>query len=79
MRITVYSKSHCPACEAGKSLLKTRHIPFTEISLDDEAERQAFYEANPGIRQMPQVYFDGHRVGGYAGVQAALLQLEQQP
>lgn len=78
MKITVYSKSQCQACDAVKRLLQTKGRAYTEISLDDEAERQAFYDANPGIRQMPQVYFDGQRVGGYAGVQAALAQLEVQ-
>lgn len=75
MRITVYSKDQCPACDAVKKLLAREGLAFDEIKLDDDAEREAFYKANPGIRQMPQVYIEGQRVGGYAGVQAALAQM----
>jgi glutaredoxin 3 len=76
MMITVYSKDQCQACDAVKRLLTTKGLAFDEIKLDDDAERQRFYDANPGIRQMPQVFIEGQRVGGYAGVQAALAQLD---
>jgi glutaredoxin 3 len=32
----------------------------------------------PEARQMPQIFIDGQRVGGLAGLQAALKQLEAQ-
>ena len=76
LKIVVYSKSACPQCESVKMLLKTRSLPFEEIRIDDEAQRLAFYEkCGPAVRQMPQVFINGQRVGGLAGVQAALAQL----
>lgn len=78
LKITVYSKSACPQCESAKMLLKSRSLPFEEIRLDDEAQRQAFYEkCGPSVRQMPQVFINNQRVGGVAGLQAALAQLHQ--
>jgi glutaredoxin 3 len=75
-RIVVYSKSACPQCDAVKMLLGSRALAFEEIRIDDEAERQAFYEkCGPAVRQMPQVFINDQRVGGLAGVQAALKQL----
>lgn len=76
MNIVVYSKSACPQCDTAKKLLASRGLPFEEIKLDDEAERQAFYErCGPSVRQMPQVFINDQRVGGVAGLQAALAQI----
>jgi glutaredoxin 3 len=59
-------------------LLKTRSMAFEEIKIDDEAERMAFYEkCGPSVRQMPQIFINDQRVGGLAGLQAALAQLSQ--
>lgn len=78
LKIVVYSKSACPQCDTAKSLLKARSLAFEEIKIDDEAERLAFYaKCGPSVRQMPQVFINDQRVGGVAGLQAALQQLAQ--
>ena len=75
-KIVVYSKSACPQCDAVKNLLKSRDLGFEEIRIDDDAQRLTFYEkCGPAVRQMPQVFVDDQRVGGLAGLQAALAQL----
>jgi glutaredoxin len=77
-KIVVYSKSACPQCDTAKMLLKTRGLDFEEVRIDDEAQRLAFYEkCGPSVRQMPQVFINDQRVGGVAGLQAALTQLGQ--
>ena len=73
LQITVYSKSACPQCESAKMLLKSRSLPYEEIKIDDEAERLA--KCGPSVRQMPQIFINDQRVGGLAGLQAALTQL----
>lgn len=76
LRITVYSKSACPQCDSAKMLLKSKSLAFEEIRIDDEAERLAFYaKCGPAVRQMPQIFINDQRVGGVAGLQAALAQL----
>ena len=76
LKIVVYSKSACPQCDSAKMLLKTRSLAFDEIKIDDEAERLAFFErCGPSVRQMPQIFINDQRVGGLAGLQAALAQL----
>lgn len=76
LKIVVYSKSACPQCETAKMLLKSRSFDFEEVRIDDEAQRLAFYEkCGPSVRQMPQVFINDQRVGGVAGLQAALAQL----
>jgi glutaredoxin 3 len=76
MKITVYSKSACPQCDAAKRLLQTKGLAYDEVLLDDEAGRMAFYEkCGPAVRQMPQIFIDDQRVGGLTGLHAALAQL----
>jgi glutaredoxin len=41
-----------------------------------EEWRVQFIEHFPEIRQLPQIFFDGQRVGGLSGLQAALKHLE---
>ena len=78
LKIVVYSKSDCPQCDQAKMLLKSRSLDFEEIKIDDEAQRLAFYEkCGPAVRQMPQVFINDQRVGGVAGLQAALAQLSR--
>jgi glutaredoxin 3 len=78
LKIVVYSKSACPQCDTAKRLLESRGLPFEVIQIDDEAERLAFYErCGPSVRQMPQIFINDQRVGGVAGLQAALAQLAQ--
>jgi glutaredoxin len=76
LKIVVYSKSACPQCESAKMVLKTKSLAFQEIKIDSEEERMAFYEkCGPSVRQMPQIFINDQRVGGLAGLQAALAQL----
>ena len=76
MKIEVFTKSNCPNCVAAKQLLKTKGMRYEEISLDDEKHRWAFFLEYPDVKQMPQIFFDGQRVGGLAGLQVALNQLD---
>ena len=78
MNITVYTKSNCPNCVAAKQLLKSKGLAFTEINLDDEAKRSEFNLVHPAARQMPQIFMGDQRVGGLAGLQAALIRLRGQ-
>lgn len=76
MNIFIYTKSSCPNCVAAKQLLKSKGLRFVESSVDDVGVRQAFEFAYPDLRQMPQIFINDQRVGGLAGLQAALKQLE---
>ncbi|MFY8182712.1 MAG: glutaredoxin domain-containing protein, partial [Polynucleobacter sp.] len=76
MNIFIYTKSKCPNCVAAKQLLKSKGLRFIENDMDKESVRQAFNFAYPDVKQMPQIFIDDQRVGGLAGLQAALKQLE---
>lgn len=75
MNIVIYSKSNCPNCTTAKRLLDDKGIGYNEISLDKDSERNAFMASFPEARQMPQIFIEGQRVGGLAGLQAALQEM----
>lgn len=75
MNVVVYTKKSCPNCTTVKRLLDDKGIGYNEISLDKESERDAFMASFPEARQMPQIFIQGQRVGGLAGLQAALKEL----
>ena len=51
-------------------------LPFREISVDIEENRVLLMKEDAKARQMPQIFINGQRVGGLAGLQAALKQIK---
>jgi len=75
MNITIYSKSGCPNCVTAKNLLQSLNLEYKEIDIET-GDRFANFVANyPDARQMPQIWIGDQRVGGLAGLQAALKKL----
>ena len=75
MNIIVYSKSNCPNCTTAKALLDGKGLDFIERSIEDQEWRDVFTRQYPDIRQMPQIFIDGQRVDGLAGLRQALTQI----
>ena len=71
----MYSKAQCPNCVTAKALLDSKGLDFIERSIEEEQWRDVFTRQYPDIRQMPQIFINGQRVGGLAGLQAALKQV----
>lgn len=68
---------HCPNCDASKRLLNNRNLSFVAKDVSQEGvldELKA--RAGQDVRQMPQIFINDQRVGGYAGLQAALKQID---
>ena len=76
MNITIYTKSNCPNCVAAKQLLKSKGLEYTEIEVESyPTQLNELLRHHPEARQMPQIFINDQRVGGLAGLQAALKQL----
>lgn len=65
LEVLIYSKSNCPFCEKAKFWFKSHGHTYTEIMLDDEEQRLAFYQKVPGARSVPQIYIDDKHIGTY--------------
>jgi glutaredoxin 3 len=76
LKITIYTKSGCPNCITAKNLLKFRGYEYQEIDIE-VGDRLATFVANyPEAKQMPQIWIGDQRVGGLAGLQAALKKIK---
>jgi glutaredoxin 3 len=75
VNIIVYTKSGCPNCVTAKLLLKSKELAYEEMNFDDEDVRAVFTRLYPEARQMPQIFINRQRVGGLAGLVAALKEL----
>ena len=75
MNITIYTKSNCPNCTTAKQLLKSKGLEYHEFDVEKDFGAQIWLQDNPSLRQMPQIYINDQRVGGLAGLQAALKQV----
>jgi len=76
MNIVVYTKSGCPNCVTAKRLLDSKGIGYTEMDTDAVSGLiETLLAMHPEARQMPQIFIEGQRVGGLAGLQAALQEL----
>lgn len=76
MEIIMYTKAQCPNCVTAKQLLKSRDYAFEERDIEDEGWAVQFAHMYPDVRQMPQIFINGQRVGGLAGLRVALDKLD---
>ncbi len=65
MQIELYSINNCGYCEAAKSLLKSKNLEFTEININDDAQKRMELVEKTHHRTMPQIFIDGKFIGGY--------------
>ena len=73
MNVVIYTKFGCANCTTAKNLLASKGIGFIEMHQDtDEFEFEKMLKAHPTVRQFPQIFISGQRVGGLAGLQEAL-------
>ena len=75
MKIEIYTKHNCPNCVMSKQLLNANNLDYTELDVSEPDVMLQLIMRYPDVRQMPQIFIDDQRVGGLAGLQAALEQL----
>jgi glutaredoxin 3 len=75
MNIVIYSRSGCPNCVTAKRLLDDKGLGYDENDANFDPFVQDLLRKHPAARQMPQIFIEGQRVGGLAGLQAALKEL----
>jgi glutaredoxin len=55
MKVYVYSKKDCPACDQLKNRLKKEGEEYTEIMVGKDITREEFMEMYPQVRSMPHM------------------------
>ena len=75
MKIEIYTKHNCPNCVMAKQVLNANNLDYSELDVSEPDVMLQLIMRYPDVRQMPQIFIDDQRVGGLAGLQAALEQL----
>ena len=64
-KITIYTKSWCPYCQAAKQLLTGKQAAFEEIDVADPAAQAAMAALAGGRSTVPQIFIGGAHIGGF--------------
>jgi glutaredoxin 3 len=64
-KVQIYSTNWCPYCDAAKSLLDDKGIPYDEIDVTDATLRSEMVQRAHGRRTVPQIFVGETHVGGY--------------
>ena len=75
MNITMYTKANCPNCVTAKLILDSAGLKYADVDIMVGERMANFIKEFPDARQMPQIFINDQRVGGVAGLQAALRKL----
>ena len=63
--IEIYSRGACPYCVAAKRLLTAKGQSWTDVDVDGLPERRREMIERSGRSTVPQIWIDGHHVGGF--------------
>lgn len=61
----MYSTPYCPYCIRARMLLDSKHIPYTDITVDGQPALRREVMARSGRRTVPQIWFGDTHIGGY--------------
>ena len=75
LNITMYTKDSCPNCNIAKLILESAGLKYADVDIMVGERMGNLLKEFPDARQMPQIFINDQRVGGLAGLQAALKQL----
>jgi glutaredoxin 3 len=64
-KVQIYTTNWCPYCNAVKSLLDEKGVPYEEIDVTSPDLRMAMVERAHGRRTVPQIFIGETHVGGY--------------
>ena len=63
--VEIYVWRACPFCIRAMALLDRKGVPYTEYAIEgDEAARDVMARRAGGRRSLPQIFINGHHVGG---------------
>ena len=64
-RVEIYTTPYCPYCSRAKALLESKGVGFEEHDVSmNYADRVTMQERANGGHTVPQIFIDGHHIGG---------------
>ena len=69
--VEIYTVPFCAYCDRAKALLNKKGVSFKEINLaSDPNKMDEMIKKTNGMRTIPQIFIDGHHIGGNDKLQA---------
>ena len=70
-QVEIYTGPLCVFCDRAKALLNKKGVSFKEINLaSDPNKMDEMIKKTNGMRTIPQIFIDGHHIGGNDKLQA---------
>lgn len=64
-KVEIYTKAWCGYCARAKSLLERKGVPFEEYDITmGGPKRGEMIDRAQGGTSVPQIFIDGHHIGG---------------
>ena len=74
-KIEIYTTPFCGYCARAKSLLDQKGAAYEETDVMMDDKKRSEMRSRTNRTSVPQIFINDQRVGGLAGLQAALAQL----
>ncbi len=69
--VEIYTKSHCPFCHRAKTLLDSKKVSYQEYEVSTDPQKLREMKTRSQRNTVPQVFINGHHIGGSDDLQAA--------
>jgi glutaredoxin 3 len=69
-QVTIYTRQWCGYCTAAERLLRGKGIEFENIDCTGDRAKRAWLAEVTGRTTVPQIFIDGHAIGGYDDMKA---------
>lgn len=69
--VEIYTKGWCPFCARAKQHLDRRGVGYQEIDVTTDSNRESEMVDRSGRHTVPQIFIDGHHLGGSDDLLAA--------
>ncbi len=63
-KIEIFTKFACPFCYRAKALLDSKGAEYSELDASGGKAREDMLARSNGRTTVPQIFIDGHHVGG---------------
>jgi glutaredoxin len=71
----IYTRDGCSFCDKAKVLMSEHNIPFQEVSIGKDVQREEVLQLFPGVKMLPIVVdVNGFLVGGYDDLRSVIQQ-----
>jgi glutaredoxin 3 len=68
--VLIYTKGYCPYCDKAKHLLTKKGVTFKEVNVENDEKTFTELKEKTGLRTVPQIFINGHLIGGFTDMAA---------